>query len=162
MKFIKIIFSLLLLSNVFIGKAQGSKTAPEVGCPPGYHPIMALTIDVFNFHRPKYNCERGFFICIKGIHFEGDCTPDYPQFFPYFKDGLVHGYGLVLDGKIELHLPAALADHPGYAKDDMSIFSVEKDWVDVYINEKKIGTMKEGDYAVKRTELELIITVDLI
>jgi hypothetical protein len=160
MKLLKIVFALILATTVFAGKAQEQKGIPEVGCPPGQHPIISFVIDVLNFHRPKYNCERGFFICVR-THFEIDCTPDRSIFQPFFKDGKVQGYGVLLDGKMELHLPAALADLDEYAEDDMSVFSVEKDWVDIYFQEKKVGTMKEGDYEVTRVGEELVITVDL-
>jgi hypothetical protein len=161
MKTLKIFFVMLLAMNAIASKAQESKGIPDVGCPPGQHPIISIVIDGFNFHRPKYNCERGFSICLR-LHLEADCTPDRDLFQTFFKDGQVHGYGVLLDGKVELHLPAALADLDEYAKDDMTVFSVEKEWLEIFYKEKKVGTLKEGDYEVKRTEEELVITVDLV
>jgi hypothetical protein len=160
MKQLKFIFCILMLANVLAGNAQNGKTTPEGSCPPGYITVITIDADVFNFHRPKYDCEKGFFICIRGVHFELDCQPA-TRLSSYLKDSRVHGYGLLLDRQIELHLPAALAEHPAYANDDMSVFFVEKDWIEIYSKDKKIGTMKEGDYEVKRTEEELIILVDL-
>jgi hypothetical protein len=163
MKTFKIFFVMLLAMNAIASKAQESKGNPtQLGdCPPGYHPIITITVEQFNFHRPKYNCERGFSLCIRGVYAGIDCTPDRSAFAPFFKDEFVHGYAVLLEGQIELHLPAALADLPEYAKDDMSVFSVEEEGITLYVKEEKVATLKHGDYKVQRVEEELVILIDL-
>ncbi len=89
------------------------------------------------------------------------CVPSSPLSARITEEGMVQGYALLIDGKVELHLPAELAQLPKYAREDMSIFSVEKDWISIFFEEKKIGTLKEGEYTVETIEKELVITIDL-
>jgi hypothetical protein len=129
-------------------------------CPAFTHPVYTYEIDQFNFHRPKYDCGKGFFICIRG-HWDIRCAPNSLFSARITEEGMVQFYALLKDKQIELHLPAALAELPQYAEDDMSVFSVEKDWISVSFEGSRIGAMKEGDYTVRRVKDELVVTIDL-
>jgi hypothetical protein len=132
---------LIALSLLFIAERGFAQ------CPAFSHPVYTYEIDQFNFHRPKYDCEKGFFICIRG-HWDIRCAPNSPFSARITEEGMVQFYALLKDNQIELHLPAVLAELPQYAEEDMSVFSVEKDWISISFEGRRIGAMKEGDYPV--------------
>lgn len=153
----KVRLTVFILSLFFVIAADQASAQ----CPAFYHPRFTLVIDDVNFHRPKYDCERGFFICIE-THWEIKCVPNsYLVAKPKLEDGKVHGYVLLKDEQVEIHLPAALADLDRYKDEEMNVFSVEPGIVTITLPDGSTRSLKEGDYLVERVEDELVITVDL-
>jgi hypothetical protein len=158
MKMNKVFLSLLLSCASFCSNAQNKNI--DI-CPPATYVAFTFEFDAISFHRPRFDCCRGFFICIQG-HWSFYCAPNTQQLIARItEDGIVQGYYLLLNKKVEIHLPAMLAELPQYANEDMTTFSVEKDWIDIFFGDRRLGALKEGDYVVARTDAELIISVDI-
>jgi hypothetical protein len=126
------------------------------GCPDGTHAVLTYEFNDFNFHRPKYGCERGFWFCTIDGHWEVNCVTNSP--FSYLKASTAYLWAKELDnGQLEMHFPAELKDREGYTAEDLAVFSVDEPW-EIY----KGITLKPGEYDVKEVERELVVIVDTI
>lgn len=130
-----------------------SKMLP--GCPEGTHAVLAYDFDEFRFHRPKYDCERGFWFCtVNGSGWYIDCVPNKPV--AYIRNGTAFVWVEELDNnQVEFHFPLDLKNDPNYSREDLATFNVD----DEYILYEGI-TLIPGDYAVKETATELVVVVD--
>jgi hypothetical protein len=142
-------------------KAQSSgnataKALPD-DCPPGQHPALTYDFDEFRFHRPKYDCESGFWFCTKGgSGWQIKCVDNLP--FSYISGTTAHLWARQLDnGQMEMHFPLALRETEGYTAEDLATFNVDEEW-EIYPG----VTLKPGDYPVKEVEKELVVVVDTI
>ncbi len=151
---------LSILSLLFFAALVGQAQLSEI-CPPGQTQIgTTFTIEKFNFHKPRTNCTSGFGLCVKG-RWKVKCGYAFPS-FPRIEDEKVIIAYKVTDNKLELHLPVDLADDPEFKEVDMTTFSIGADQVQL-TDEKGnvVAVLKEGDYAVTRTETELIVLIEI-
>jgi len=116
---------------------------------------LTMEFDGFNFHRPKFDCEKGFWFCFLGsTGWYIDCVPNVPV--AYLKGTTAFVWARELDNQVEIHFPLDLKKDPKYTADDLKVFSVDEK----YTLAENI-TLKPGEYAVKESDSELIVIVDL-
>lgn len=141
--------------------AQTEKVPENVpDCPEGTHPVIIYEFDEFRFHRPKWNCQSGFWFCTVGAKWTVQCVPNASS-FPY-KPVISGKHATVIaelaEKNIRFHFPAALLSTEGYTKKDLSVFNVDEA-LEIDFGSKKIKLIT-GDYAVKLVKEELIIDVN--
>lgn len=146
------------LPSVNINSESTSARLSE-GCPEGTHAVWSYSFDEFHFHRPKYNCDRGFWFCTKGgSGWTVECVPNGSTApVSTISEGKARVWAKEVDGKIELHFPLALKDTEGYTPEDLATFNVDEEY-EIYNG----ITLKTGDYPVQQTENELVVLVDLL
>lgn len=140
--------------------AQTEKVPEKVpDCPPGTHPVIIYEFDEFRFHRPKWNCQSGFWFCTVGGKVTVQCVP--VSSFPY--KSVINGKHTTViaeltDKNIQFHFPAALLSVEGYTKKDLSVLNVDEA-LEINFGSKKLKLIT-GDYAVNIVKDELIIDVN--
>ncbi len=122
-------------------------------CDKGQILIVYWNFDYFNFHRPKYNCEKGFSICIQDGFWALKCITVSPIAILYNEK--VNVWGEVKENQVELHFPVALRELEEYAAEDLETFSV-----DAPLHLNRNISLKPGNYAVKEVGQELVVVVD--
>ncbi len=172
----KKLFSISVIYSFFLtnGYSQDGRTAPiDLGhpCPQGMCVTSAsFMIDIFNFHKPRTNCQTGFGLCLRS-HWEYTCGfPPYclgqvnTGYRPETKieNGKVSGWFSIVNGKLELHLPVALETANSFQNTDFSTFHLDPDMI--YLKNDQgagIGKLKGGAYPVKKREQEFFVVIDL-
>lgn len=125
-------------------------------CPEGTHAVLTYEFDEFRFHRPRRDCESGFWFCTVGGHWEVNCVPNSP--FASINGTTAYVWAQELEnGQIEIHFPLALKDTEGYSAEDLATFNVDEEY-EIYEG----ITLKIGDYSVEETEIDLVVVVDVI
>lgn len=140
-------------SRTTIPKLGTQAKLGQPDCPPGYHLVLVYEYDRMRFHRPKKNCESGFYICSDG-HWEWVCVPDYPMAAIVGQNASIWGQLNESETQLELHFPAGLASTPGYTANDLSVFSVD----DAKAVRPDV-VLVPGAYAVSLIGSELVVTV---
>jgi hypothetical protein len=142
----------------YVKPSQSSSESHKVipGCPEGMHAVLSYEFAEFHFHRPKFDCESGFWFCTVGGHWEVDCVPDRPLASINGTTAYVWAQELE-NGQIEIHFPIGLKDTNGYTAEDLSIFNVDEEY-EIY----KGITLKTGDYPVVETDVDFVTVVDTL
>lgn len=119
--------------------------------------VLTYVIDEFKLHRPKHNCERGFWFCVEG-HWETKTVYTTNMLVSYTDpSGQSHLWASV-EGKIaKIHFPESLKYNPLFTSDDLAFLNADSP----YELSKGI-IVKPGTYAVTTLNKELIVTVDLL
>lgn len=127
-------------------------------CPPGECPVSYIFIEVFNFHKPRTNCESGFGLCIRiasGIA----CKPCY------YKSSItgtkVNAWAKITGGNAELHIPLVLKKQKGFEKTDFSVFEIEAGTVSFVTESGKQYFAKAGKYPVTVVGDEMLVNLKL-
>jgi hypothetical protein len=166
----KIIYLALFTGSYLLSSSQQNKQAPDDGgggidpCPPGQCSNgVTWTIDQFNFHKPRTDCQSKFGLCIRG-HLGPHCVPCFGG-APYkgINNGKVSGWYNINGSKLELHIPSAIQDADGFRGEDLTIFEVDDNAVTIFKADKTVfGYLKGGKYTVKKVNDELIVLLDLV
>lgn len=159
----KLLFILMVCfaNSVF---AQSVKISPDViggdipDCPVGTCPMATISIDVFNFHKPRTNCTSGFGFCLRlscGItcvncYFKGSVAGDK-----------VTAYAKMTSTVAELHVPVGLKTAKGFEKTDMSTFEVEDKSLSFKTSTGIEKLVKGGTYPVTVVGDEYVIKLNL-
>jgi hypothetical protein len=138
-----------------ISSTNVNKTSRTWPCPEGTHAVLVYEFDAFRFHRPRYNCERGFWFCTSGGQWSIQCVPNSP--IAAIEGGIANIWAEELGGQMELHFPLELKNTEGYTQEDLSTFNVDEEY-EIYEG----IILKPGDYSVTETENELVVIVDII
>lgn len=146
------------------GFSQTNKTSPLVDagniglpvCPSGMCPAAIITMESFNFHKPKTNCSGGFGLCIK-LGFNFACLHCNGK--SYIKDGKINGWAKINEQSAELHLPIGIKYEKGFEKSDMSTFEIEDKAVSFKYDSKMEKTVKGGTYPVSIIGDEYVINL---
>lgn len=124
-------------------------------CPKGMIEVWSYEFETFHFHRPKYDCERGFWFCTDG-GWTVDCVTN-----PNAKSQITNTGTIVLgivDREKEIisfHFPIELIGKGGNTQSDFETFNVDE--------ELKFGDLSlvKGDYTSTFTNDEIIINVSI-
>ena len=154
----------ILLCFIQTGFAQTSKTAPlgdgSPGgipvCPSGMCPAAIITMESFNFHKPRTNCSGGFGLCLK-IGFNFACLTCNGKSF--IKDGKVNSWVKINQQTAELHVPTNIKYEKGFEKTDMSTFEIEDKSLSFKSDAGIEKTVKGGIYPVSVSGDEYIINL---
>ncbi len=166
MKFFRIMSSLFLLSIVIISCSKETSNENEnaldnksliYNSTREADPTIRLSyvIDEFRLKRPKHNCNRGFWFCVKG-HWE-IISWDINNQYSVYKDpnGQVHILGELIDDQVKLRFPIELNET--HSSSDLELFSVDEEY-EFYPS----YTMKIGQYDVNIIDNEYVVFVDLL
>lgn len=132
-------------------------------CPHGYHAVFEYEFDGFNFHRPKHNCESGFWFCVSG-HWEIDCEANGTNGAIAISEiDLINNTTTVAaihnktNKTVEFYFPKDLASVGKNTLSDFSVFNVDE-------NLKMANgiILKKGNYSSVVVGTEIIITVDTL
>lgn len=116
----KMFICLFIALSIFWGEAAISQINVGVNC------------KKFNFHRPKFNCERGFWVCIKdcGVsatipvrvfaRIEEVPVDQYPGVFSIDKDA----------STVTLRILRNLAEDPEYSSEELNVMTVDEDEIE--------------------------------
>ena len=165
----KISFLIITIVALKISYAQriGNPEARINPCPPGQCVTEAsFVFDQFNFHKPRTNCTSGFGLCVRG-HIEYECGYSDCIGVQKVKTGIendkVIGWFTISENKLEMHLPAQLQNTGEFSTQDLSVFYIDDDMIEVKRSGNiLIGKLKGGQYPVVLNNSELIILIDII
>lgn len=123
---------ILLIALVLYASLTHAQTNPSgtssltdggfIFCPPGTYPTATVTLNTFNFHKPRTNCTSGFGMCIK-FSFSIYCASIMGK--SSIKSDKTIATAKVNSLSAELHLPVALKYEKGFEKTDFTKFEVE-------------------------------------
>lgn len=129
---------------------------PPYNAPPGYNWSLHYSYNDFNFHRPRFNCEHGFWFCFIDGYWHWEITPSWPV--STISGTTAHIWGKYLgNNKFEIHFPIALKTQVGYSSNELLNFSVDDT---MYLENNTI--LKFGDYNTNETTTEIIAVVDIL
>lgn len=156
-------FIMLTLCSVFFYlsdlNAQGNRIEP---CPSGFCSAgVTFVIDQFNFHKPKTDCKSRFGICIRG-HWEANCVPCWSNYRTGLENGKVTGWFIIKENKIELHLPLALGQTIEFINEDMTVFYLDDNMLEILNTDGSVNAkLKGGEYPVTIVDNDYVILIDL-
>lgn len=120
-------------------------------CPPGTTLTYVFTCD-FHLHRPKFNCEKGFWFCCKEKRWDIKCLPNYHV------GSVGYIYGRIIDGDyMEFHFPNEIVKKQNFTKEEVAVFNVDDPLE--FENEKDKIQLITGDYPTIQLKEELIVRV---
>jgi len=125
-------------------------------CPDGMIAVLSYEFDSFHFHRPKKNCESGFWFCTKGGGWNIDCVINpNGKIYSGITDTTTT-VAAIIDRENELitfHFPIELINKDGNTLSDFETFSVDEElkFADV--------TLIKGEYQSTFTIDEIVIDV---
>ncbi len=157
---------LFLIAMVFYSQglwAQSTETGTiglpdDIACPPGLCEHTSVSIQTFNFHKPRTNCTSGFGLCIR-LGFTTSCG--YCNDRSVIKGDKVKVWANLSGKKAEIHLPVALQSARGFEKTDMSTFEVEEKTISFTSKDGVERWVKGGSYPVAKNGDEFIVVLNL-
>src|SRR5512138_1831072 len=159
--------SIIVSSFIFVAICSSNRSLAQAGridpCPPGYCSNgITFTVEQFNFHKPRTDCQSRFGICLKG-QWSAHCVPCWSNGKTSYENGKVTGWFKISGGKVELHLPLALGQAKEFMSEDMSVFYIDDDTITI-LNEdgSKNGQLKGGEYTVTIIGDDYVVQIDII
>lgn len=130
-------------------------------CPEGTSEVWTYEFGSFNFHRPKYNCETGFWFCTTDAHWELDCQDSDGNSYPPLpaileNKAIVYALPDRDNNIISFRFPLELVDKPGNNIDDFRVFNVDDA---LLIDDMKLV---KGNYNTTFTSNQIIVDVPFI
>jgi hypothetical protein len=145
--------------------AQQSRSASEFGgteffpdCPDETCPAASVTIDQFNFHKPRTSCSSGFGLCVK-VSLSIGCIPCIRKSF--LSDGKVNAFFKLEGKKVSMRMPVQIKDREGFAKEDLTSFEVEEGSIVVHTPSGTTYFVKQGVYPVEVDGDEYVVNMTL-
>ena len=124
-------------------------------CPPGMLAVISYEFDTFRFHRPKKNCESGFFFCSDGDWVINCVENPKGRLYSGMTETTTTVAGIIdrENSLISFHFPIELINKEGNTQSDFEIFNVDEDL--------SFGdlTLVKGNYPSTFTNNEIIINV---
>ncbi|MCO6174539.1 hypothetical protein NHF50_05735 [Flavobacterium sp. NRK F10] len=125
-------------------------------CPDGMVAVLSYEFDSFHFHRPKKNCESGFWFCTKGGEWVVNCVSNPKGKIYSSISETTTTVAAIIDREnesISFHFPIELINKNGNTINDFETFNVDE--------ELEFGdvTLIIGDYPSTFTNDEIIIDV---
>lgn len=120
-------------------------------CPVGQGSIAVYACDV-EFHRPKYNCEKGFWFCFLNCHWEKRCLANSTT----GSTGFLYAK-IVKEKYVEFHFPNEYIDKQHFTAEEKSVFNVDDPLIFEF--EKQKVQLITGDYPTKQEKQELTVLV---
>ncbi|MBU3713541.1 MAG: hypothetical protein FGM46_01175 [Ferruginibacter sp.] len=127
-------------------------------CPPGFYPTYHITLDLFNFHRPRTGCTSGFGLCIK-LGLTINCSEITPR--PSLSGTTVNGYTKLSNTSAEIHLPLEIKNSSRFIKQDMSKFVIGDNMLWFTNKNGQTKWARGGSYNVSVVNQEYVITVPI-
>lgn len=135
--------------------------SPKV-CPPGTHGCgFDIECSFENFHRPKFQCTRGFWLCVECTKPVPTCCPDAGfklASFDSVTKMITVRINFVGKNKLEFRFPAAMKDNINYTEEDLKYFSVDEA-KSFNLNGKNVKLIT-GDYKTEIIGSEIVVRVD--
>lgn len=120
-------------------------------CPLGEYQAAVYACD-FEFHRPKFDCKKGFWFCFLNCDWEKKCIPK----------STAGSYGFVFakivkGDFLEFHFPNTVIEKQNFSKEEKSVFNVDDPLVFEF--DKQKVQLITGDYPTKQEKEELTVLV---
>ncbi len=147
-----------ILMIVFVSIVYSASAQTEVGCPPGTSPAISVSLDLFNFHKPRTSCSKGFGLCVK---FSVRLICESFSKNVYIKEGKVYTNVAFVNNLAVLHIPISIKNQTGFEKTDMSFFEVEDKAITLMLPNNVEKWVKGGTYPVNIVGDELIVSLPL-
>ena len=167
MKKVAILIVSIFVLRISYGQRNGNSEARISPCPQGQCVTQASYVfDQVNFHKPRTNCTSGFGLCIRGhVEYEcgyGDCI-GVQVFRTRIENDKVYGWFNISGNKFELHVPLQLQNSDDFRNQDLSIFYIDDDMIEIIRSDNtSIGKLKGGQYPVVLNNNDLVIIIDII
>jgi hypothetical protein len=127
-------------------------------CWPGQHIALVYSYD-FHFHRPRRNCESGFWFCTTNGHYEWACVPNSRA--KYSEENLNTNKNLVYldvaDDYFTFRFPISLKLDKRYNANDLKTFNVDEALKFSY--KEHNYELITGDYPTIESDTEIIVKV---
>ena len=148
----------ILLMLLFAGLFYTASAQTNGGCPSGTYPTVSISLDMFNLHKPRTSCSKGFGLCIK---FSIKLTCESYAKTSYIKENKVFGNISLVNNVAELHIPIDLKKQIGFEKTDLSFFEVEDKAISLVLPSNVEKYVKGGVYPVRMVGEEYIVNLPL-
>lgn len=142
------LFTLTIANAQIVGRS-----APN--CPAGQHPVLTYACDLA-FHRPKFDCESGFWFCFSNCTWTSSCVGDL-AFRSAEREFSNEVIGELVGDNFVIHFPKGAVERSNLSAVDKSTINVD-DALQFVFNGKKV-TLIKGDYSTQETEYEIIATI---
>jgi len=134
---------------------ESATVMPIDDCPEGQHLAWFYEFNGFNFHRPKFNCNSGFWFCFRDGHWVKRCVADNPS--TEIKTNSTVVWGKMVGSQFEIHFPAGLQYMPGNSPQDFQTFSVDDEYeIDTNL------TLAKGSYTVSTIGSDFVVLVNIL
>ena len=137
-------------------ESGGTEFFPD--CPDETCPAASVSIDQFNFHKPRTSCSTGFGLCVK-VSLSVGCIPCIRR--TMVSDGKVNAFFRWSEKALSLHLPLDIHAKEEFAKEDMSSFEVEEGAISVSLPTGENYMVKAGVYPVAVSGDEYVVNLKL-
>lgn len=127
-------------------------------CPDGTYPTATITMNTFNFHKPRTSCTSGFGMCVK-FSVSVFCSSDIGK--SYIKSDKTTATSKVNSQTAELHLPVTLKYEKGFDKTDFTKFEVEDKTLSFKSSTGIEKFVKGGVYPVTVVGDEYVVVLNL-
>lgn len=127
-------------------------------CPTGTFPTATVTLNTFNFHKPRTNCTSAFGMCIK-FSFSVYCASATGK--SYINSDKTTATAKVNSQTVELHLPVGLKYEKGFEKTDFTKFEVEDKTLSFKSSTGIEKFVKGGVYPVTVVGDEYVVVLNL-
>jgi len=137
----QVIFILLFFLSITGIKAQ---------CPPDTRGVLTFTCS-YDFHRQKFDCKTGFWLCNVNCIWKYDCIP---------KNNVSFGFvfcRIYNDKYVEFHFPIDVLKKQQFTEKELSVFNVDDPLIFDF-KEQKVQLVV-GDYPTKLSAQEVVILV---
>jgi len=147
----KKLLSFIVLVTAFSGvKAQQ--------CPPGQSPSFIYSCEL-NFHRPKFDCKKGFWFCFSECKWKIGCVPTTGStgFLSWLSKNQQTVFAEVDKEKLVFHFPEKVMEKQGFSEEERKTFNVDDPLI-FLIGERKLQLVP-GNYPTFKYELETTVPV---
>lgn len=141
--------------------AVGTESLTDVRfifCPDGTYPTATVTLNTFNFHKPRTNCLSGFGMCIK-FSVSLYCASTTGK--SYIKNDKTIATAKINSQTVELHLPVTLKYEKGFEKTDFTKFEIEDKILSFKSSAGIEKFVKGGVYPVTVVGDEYVVVLNL-
>lgn len=152
--FSQTIFAQEMRSSIETGTTDFFPDCPDETCP-----AASVSIDQFNFHKPRTSCSSGFGLCVK-VSLSVGCIPCIRK--NVLSDGKVNAFFRWTGKELSLHLPLELNSKADFSKEDMTSFEVEESTISVSMPSGESYWVKAGVYPVVVIGDEYVVNMKLL
>lgn len=159
---------ILLIALVLYASLTHAQTNPTgtssltdggfIFCPDGTYPTATVTLNSFNFHKPRTNCTSGFGMCIKfsvSVYCGSIIGKSYINLDKTTVTAKVNSL------TAEFHLPIAMKNEKGFEKTDFTKFEVEDKTLSFKSSTGIEKFVKGGIYPVTVVGDEYVVVLNL-
>jgi len=159
----KLLFTLSLFVASYAVFAQSEKprmsTIEQPGdCPFGMCQMAYISVDVFNFHKPRTECTEKFGLCIR-LSLGYTCVSCFGK--SNIEGSNVNMYSSIEGNTIVLHIPSEIKSQKGYEHVDFKSFDIDDDSIEVSFENGSKHHAIGGSYEVEEINDEFVVRIPI-